>query len=319
MIILSVNNFLQEQEGSSDLEAAQMDQQIQQAGLETMRLMCTVFTDIGIAIGMRKAEIDMLLSKNRELEMDIKKLKEEHQKELNTVVASCIAKREGLSDKMKGLIKKIERLQEECLRGSMTPVQHIKYRGFSWQGYSPIDMDNLKWVDKNLSLFKIGLDSLSNINYESWEMFKNYGEYIDYRTNKTLPQVGENTVSLSNALKVRQSNPVIRDLIQEPMDQYEVLEREIAPLRAAKNALIDKKEMMVDFHAKYLNELKQQENDFFLSRKLEMIRTMYGRMEWEASTTHSKEFKNNLKIVQVAFQDIISTLQGLTGSENNQT
>lgn len=91
---------------------------------------------------------------------------------------------------------------------------------------------------------------------------------------------------------LRQTHPMIRSLTQRPMDEYEALGAEIAPIRAANLALTDKKSIMIDYHGRFIAELHRQEREFRLKEILKTVSIVHGSLKSKATSleTTRKEF-----------------------------
>ncbi len=223
----------------------ELDQSLQEAQERTLCLAFEVGVKIGEAIQTLRLEKLSLESANRVLDAEITQLKLMHREEFNASVQSRSEKIQLIFEKIKTVVTKFE---------------------------SRTKKENTPWIFSSDSKLVLSLLDIPKPTDEK----ASYQEYSDRRTNTCKPQE-QTTTQLSDALVVTQVNPV---LVQRLTGEFERLKSEIAPIRATHFALIDKKEMMIDFHGKKLAEMRQQEI-VQLKEILEKVRSLYSRIEWE--------------------------------------
>ncbi len=235
----------------------ELDQSLQEAQGRMFRLALQVGVKMGEAIQTLRLEKLSLESANRALDGEITQLKLIHQTEFNAAVASNSEKIQMIFEKIKTVVTKFESYQT---------------------------MKNYPWVFSSDSKLVLSLLDIPKPNDEKGT----YPDYSDRRTNACKPQE-QTTTQLSNSLVLTQVNPV---LVQSLMGDFEQLKSEIAPIRATNIALIDKKEMMIDFHGKKLAEMRQQEI-VQLKEILEKIRSLYSPIQWEKLGTSNISYYYN--------------------------
>ncbi len=235
----------------------EFDQSLQESQGRMFRLVFEVGVKMGKIIQTLHLEKLSLESANRALDAEITQLKLIHQTEFNAVVASRSEKIQMIFGKIKTVVTKFESYQTQ--------------KGWPW-------------VFSSDSKLVLALLDIPKPNDERGS----YPDYSDRRTNACKPQEQTSTQP-SDALVLTQVNPV---LVQSHMGDFEQLKSEIAPIRATNFALIDKKEMMIDFHGKKLAEMRHQEI-VQLKEILEKVRSLYSRIQWEKLGTSNISYYYN--------------------------
>lgn len=224
--------------------------QVGEADERIDELVGDIIFKIGENCQMLKMEKEKLLHEQRILGLDIEQLKLAHTSELNVAVDSCIAKMKMIAEKVKLVV---EMFDEFRMSNPFAPI-------------SP------EWRS-----FKVLLADITKIDYKG---VSQYPEYLDFRTKKTILSEQKAIVLLEDVLIHTQSEPTIKRLTQKAMGVYETRLAEVALLRAANLALIDKKEIMIDYHKRYLDELNRQEREFRLKKILEIVSSIHGSINW---------------------------------------
>lgn len=319
-------------EDDLDAEAAQMNQEIRKIQRETARLVSKIFVELGKGIGSQEREKEVLESENRRLKIEIAQLHKRHRKELHEAVSSYKEKRDMIYNKSRELCKKIDVVMQECQKivklredlwnclptPSLTIEEQVLMKcGHKWHEDCS---RNLKELSEYLSRCKFSVNfihvDLSSVYRQLYinqdKVFGDPAETITPSKEINIP------ASLSNALQVRLTNPVIRDLTQDVMDEYDAVKQAVAPLRAVNNGLVDKIEKMIKVHRSNMEAPVLQNDTKIYKLELTLFQGMYDPISntypsWQYPAGQSAQFLVKFGAVQDAFRDIILSLKVLAG------
>lgn len=236
--------------------AEQLDRKLLEIKISMLHSAFRVGLQAGNAIQTLRANKLQLEFANRALEFEIAQLRSVHVAELNAALGSNAATIKMISQKVNAMVIKFD-------------LYKIKY---PTSQYSSTDIDLFVALNNTISQY-------------CRENVIEYPEYRDRRTNQRVPQAVPEDIPVSDGIVFRQADPIMRSMIEQPFRDYETLEREIAPVRRLNLNLIDRKEMMIDFHEKYLPERLSQERTSGLENVLEAVRSTFNNIQWTTFAT----------------------------------
>lgn len=236
----------------------QLEQDVQIAREREVQQGIEIGFQMGRALEKLISEKMRLEFENRGLKNEITQLKVIHVTELNAAMEMVTAKIQMAAEKVKAIVEKLE------LFGKQVNSVHI--------------------IGCTISDDAILFSTLyKQILQVSCEDLKKYPEYSDIRMNKSRPceELSISLVSFSDALILSQSYPILKNSTEKTMEGIEVLKRETAQARAANIALIDQKEIIIDFHEQYLTKIGKQIGEIRLKKVLGLVSATYNRIQWE--------------------------------------
>ncbi len=239
----------------------QVERDFEKAQIDLFRLVFEVGLRAGKAVEGLKATKLQLESANRGLEARIPELQTVHAAELDAAVGGHMAAIATIAGKLQGIVIKFDYYQKTSPRFTFS--------------------------SEDIARFSALNDKISQYIRETSVP---YPEYRDRRTAPGRPQEPADGFPLSDALILRQAGPAVGGLIEQPMSEYEELERQVAPLRACNFALTDRIAMMIDFHIKYLPEVHRQEGAPRLESILDSVRSTYDSVQWDRLARASYTF-----------------------------
>ncbi len=249
-----------------DRAGVQVDQEFQRSLTDMFRLVFEVGIRAGKAVEGLKVTKLQLESANRVQEAKIVELQAFHIAELGAAAGGHTATIATIAGKLQGIVVKFGLYQKK-----------YPHCTFSLQ-----DIARFSALNDRISQYIRG----TSIPYP---------EYRDHRTGPRRTQEPAVGFPLSDAIILRQAGPAVGGLIEQPLREYEELEREVAPLRARNFALTERIAMMIDFHRNYLEGVHRQEGVSRLRSILELVRSTYGSVVWgmlarAPSTLYYSEF-----------------------------
>jgi hypothetical protein len=192
----------------------------------------------------------LLESANRILRYEIVKLQQAHTTELVSAV-------EATSAKIKEAASKVQYIENKCklytVRGKLD--------------------GNVAFAPQDMLLFSTLVGNLDQIAGASCNQLKRYPEYIDQPVAR--PREETALVPQLRALDLGQSRSIAPFAAK-----HESLRNEVASLEAAKQALIDKKEMMGAFHARHMVATREKLGGL-VRRAGELMRDTHDRVRWK--------------------------------------
>lgn len=226
----------------------QLHRDMQATRSHEIKLAIRIGKEIGLAMGTLQSQMSQLDSEHRMLKDQIVQLKILHKIELDSSLEGVTRKIKTAADKVKALSERLD------LHGAKK--------------------DSI--VSEDARVFSALYAQILQINCEE---LKKYPEYCEERKNR-VNSVEEMQVSpLSSALAFVQSNAIIKDEIEESMQDCEALKREVEGMRVANRLLIEKKEMMNNFHQQYLQTCSKK-SDVLLNKVIELIKSSNASVQW---------------------------------------
>jgi|GEM_PF-4541974 len=195
-----------------------------------------------------------LISSNALLKKEIVQLKIQHRYEVDSLVNGVKLKVALVSTEVQAIVEELN----VCMITDFAKANSIS--------------------EKDVALIKTCSADISKIFNK--EIF-NYPEYFDVRDNSLTNNQKQDIIFPKTASQSIKTDLVLKAFIEKAHQTYETLKLENAPLEYKSQSLINEKEMMVDFHQKYLEKFKKEELNLPLKELYDLISSLYKQVEWE--------------------------------------
>ncbi len=196
-----------------------------------------------------------LISSNALLEKEIIQLKVQHKNEVDGLVNAVKLKVALVSTEVQAIVEELN----VCMITDFAKANTIS--------------------EKDVALIKTCSADISKIFNK---VIYQYPEYFDVRVNSLINNQQQNLVfPITADLQSIKSDLALTTFIEKAHQTYETLKLENAPLEDKSQSLINEKEMMVDFHQKYLDKFKKEKLNLPLKEVYDLISSLYKQVEWK--------------------------------------
>lgn len=242
---------------SSTQENIELDAKIQNK-TKSLLLVSNFFLQVGGAIMSLEKDLSHLKSSNETLEKEITELKMNHVTEWESFLDN----------------------EQVAINLIATQINVIVKR-FDLYQINPDFTLNFNISKSDVELFKNLEQAILKCNRQGIKVYPPYVENT-YTINLMI-QERSCDLSVTAANSLVKTNPELKDLITNSIQQYETLKSKVEPLKNTLDSLIAKKERRIQFHSQYMEKIKKEKHSFI--KVLELVKTAFNTIQWSKLLT----------------------------------